>query len=134
MGVPGEVIAITVPRQRIKYFDSDTASCIANLARLSAADKDSIYFGLEQKAFNTQGPMQRLLHFVKEEKSYFEPRISGDDLRSIICVKGKRSNSRISFQSGAFLLFGHEAILDPGGHPKSPACGHLKIPHLGASQ
>jgi hypothetical protein len=27
-----------------------------------------------------------------------------------------------------------KVIKHPGGHPKSPACGHLKIPHLGASQ
>jgi hypothetical protein len=41
-----------------------------------------------------------------------------DDLRSVICVKGKRSNDRISFQSGAFLLFGHDAVLDELGTPK----------------
>ena len=23
-----------------------------------------------------------------------------------------------------------DIVIDPGGHPKSPTCGHLKIPHL----
>lgn len=33
----------------------------------------------------------------------------------MLCVKGKHTNSRISFQSGAFLLFGDEAVLDEEG-------------------
>ncbi|WP_210245670.1 hypothetical protein [Tardiphaga sp. vice278] len=36
-------------------------------------------------------------------------------LRSIICVKAKRTNTRIKSQSGAFLLFGHEAALPDAG-------------------
>lgn len=112
----GEVIVFTVARKQIKYFDSDTASCIANLARLSSNDKDKLNLELDDlHVFNDQPPMRRLLHFVKEEKSFFEPRIKREDLRSIICVKSKRSNDRISSQSGAFLLFGHDAILDEKG-------------------
>ena len=36
-------------------------------------------------------------------------------LGSILCVKAKRTNSRIKSQSGAFLLFGHEAVLPDEG-------------------
>lgn len=32
-------------------------------------------------------------------------------MRSVICVKGKHTNSRISFQSGAFFMFRHDATL-----------------------
>jgi len=33
-------------------------------------------------------------------------------------VKGKKSNNRISSQSGAFLLFGLDAVLDEKGTPE----------------
>ncbi|HDI3254017.1 TPA: hypothetical protein PMC85_003613, partial [Vibrio cholerae] len=36
-------------------------------------------------------------------------------MRKVICVKGKKSNDRITSQSGAFLLFGHEVIFDEKG-------------------
>jgi hypothetical protein len=36
----------------------------------------------------------------------------------VLCVKGKRNNDRISFQAGAFLLFGHDAVLDELGTPE----------------
>lgn len=116
---PAEVVVFAIDRSQIKYFDSDTASCIANLARLPQADKSKIDYSVTAiRAFNKQLPVKRLLHFVKEEKSFFEARIQAEHLRSVICIKGKRSNSRISFQSGAFLLFGHDAVLSESGNPE----------------
>jgi hypothetical protein len=115
---PGEVIVLSIRSDDIKYFDSDTVSCLANLARLPRAQRDSMDFSLNLSQFNKQPPLKRLLHFVKEEKPFFEARIRKDDLRSVVCVKGKRSNDRISFQSGAFLLFGQDAVLDELGTPK----------------
>lgn len=112
----GEVILLTTDREKIKYFDSDTASAISNCARLSKHDKEKIDFSLDRDEFNDQPVIKRLLHFIKEEKPYFEGRIEPDDLKSVICVKGKQSNNRISFQSGAFLLFGHEATLPEEGN------------------
>lgn len=114
----GEVIVFFVQPERIKYFDSDTASCLSNLARLPKLEKDSFDYSLDTDVFNKQPAIQRLLHFIKEEKPFFEPCIAMEDLRSVICVKGKRSNDRISFQSGAFLLFGHDAVLDELGTPQ----------------
>ncbi|MGE8146668.1 FRG domain-containing protein [Pseudomonas frederiksbergensis] len=112
----GEVIILTVDREQIKYFDSDTASCLANLARLPKVDKDAIDHSIEDvDEFNYQLSLRRLVHFVREEKSFFEPRIKQEHLRTILCVKGKRSNSRITSQSGAFLLFGLDAILNESG-------------------
>ncbi|MDR3017002.1 MAG: FRG domain-containing protein [Delftia acidovorans] len=121
LGVPGQVILFQLSRDHIKYFDSDTASCIANLALLSAADKNSIDFTgamdvvagqtFELNKFNVQPSIRRLLHYIKNEKPYFQDRIVPSSLGSVICVKGKKSNDRISSQAGAFLLFGHEAVL-----------------------
>lgn len=109
----GEVIVFSVKKETVKYFDSDVASCIANLARLPQSEKELIDFQCEN--FNEQRPIKRLVHFIREEKPFFEPEIMPDDLRKIICVKGKKSNDRISFQSGAFLLFGVDAVLDETG-------------------
>lgn len=114
--IDGEVIILTVDREQIKYFDSDTASCLANLARLPKIDKDAIDHSIEDiDEFNYQLSLRRLVHFVREEKSFFEPRIKREHLRTILCVKGKRSNSRITSQSGAFLLFGLDAVLNESG-------------------
>ncbi|SHN30700.1 FRG domain-containing protein [Rhizobacter sp. OV335] len=113
----GEVISFSMERATVKYFDSDTASCIANLSRLSKASKDSLDLLNDANIadFNQRQSVKQLLHFIKEEKPYFDDRIDPEHLRSVICVKGKRTNSRISFQSGAFLLFGEEATLKEEG-------------------
>lgn len=130
--IPGEVVLFFLQRSKIKYFDSDTASCLANLALMSARERDQISFELapnpaegyvpganpeeDLKRFNDQVQIERLLHYIGSEKPYFKPRIRPDDLRSVICVKSKRSNDRISSQSGAFLLFGHDVALNEDGN------------------
>ncbi|MCC6076692.1 FRG domain-containing protein [Pseudomonas sp. GCM10022188] len=128
----GEIIVFSLKRDDIKYFDSDVASCIANLARLPTNEKKEIDFfdGNDEtehtqktkeqidediEKFNKQRPIKRLVHFIREEKSFFEPKIIKSDLRRVICVKSKKSNDRISSQSGAFLLFGLDAVLDELG-------------------
>jgi len=121
--VVGEVIRFVVRRDAVKYFDSDTVSCLANLVRLTdaeviaypntpnnVADAEA---GLD--LFNNQASIKRLHHFICEEKPHFERRIRPDDLRRVLCVKGKRNNDRISSQSGAFLLFGDNAKLNEEG-------------------
>lgn len=109
----GELITFAINRENIKYFDSDVASCIANLARLPQKEKNSILF--YEAGFNEQAPIKRLIHFIREEKPYFEAGIHPRDLQKIICIKGKKNNERISSQSGAFLLFGLDAIFNERG-------------------
>ncbi|MFM0619829.1 FRG domain-containing protein [Paraburkholderia nemoris] len=115
----GEVVVFSMDQTQIKYFDSDTASCIANLTRLPQKSKDDVdYSSNDVRKFNRQNAVKQLLHFIKEEKPFFEGRIDPRHLRSVICVKGKHTNNRIAFQSGAFLLFGDDATLDEGGSPE----------------
>jgi hypothetical protein len=117
--VTGEVILLSLKPRDVRYFDSDTASCLANLVHLTQLDKAAIDYSLnEVDAFNAQSQLRRLLHFVKQEKPYFLPLMRADDLQSVICVKGKRSNTRILFQSGAFLLFGDNAKLPESGNER----------------
>ena len=112
----GEIITFGVNKEEIKYFDSDTASCISNLVNLPKNEKDTIIFDTDDiEKFNGQTPIKRLVHFVSQEKPFFEPRIIPEDLKRVICVKSKKSNSRISSQSGAFLLFGLDSTLNEDG-------------------
>lgn len=113
--VDGEVIVFRINASKVKYYDSDTVSCLANLSNLSFLQKDELDLTLDQKKFNKLEVARKLLHHIRSEKGYFEGRIIPDDLRSILCVKAKRTNTRIKSQSGAFLLFGHEVILPESG-------------------
>lgn len=113
--IDGEVIVFQVSAEVVKYYDSDTVSCLSNLSNLTYAQKNGIDLGLDKVAFNKTDVAGKLLHHIKSEKGFFEGRIVPDDLGSIICVKAKRTNTRIKSQSGAFLLFGHEATLPDAG-------------------
>lgn len=116
MKTKGEVIVFRVARDKVKYFNSDTVSCLANLSNLPYSQKSLIDLRLDAVQFNETDVARKLLHHIKSEKSYFEGRIKPDDLGSVVCVKAKRTNSRIKSQSGAFLLFGHEATLPEWGN------------------
>ncbi|AOG04968.1 MULTISPECIES: FRG domain-containing protein [unclassified Bosea (in: a-proteobacteria)] len=115
LDVDGEVIIFHVKEDNMKYYDSDTVSCISNISNLTYDQKNSLDLNLEVDIFNQTQSALKLLHHIKSEKGFFEARIAPDDLRSIICVKAKRNNTRIKSQSGAFLLFGHEATLPEYG-------------------
>jgi hypothetical protein len=107
----GEVIVLRVRKDIIKFFDSDTVSCIANLARVSSTDKAAL-IKLPAATFNEHPTALRLLHFIKEEKPYFEPKIIKDDLLRVVVVRPKLNSRRILAQAGAFLLFGQLEEID----------------------
>ncbi len=108
--IDGHVIIFKTDRSRIKFFDSDTVSCIANLSMLNHSLKEKLDFKKEKDEFNKTEACRKLLHYIKDEKPYFENIIVPSDLERIIFVKGRVSNERISSQSGAFLLFGNNAV------------------------
>ena len=111
-GRPGEVIVFRISRNLVKYYDSDTASCIANLAHLSSSEKQAIDFTLHGKEFNDQASIDRLLQFIRAEKAHFRSQINPADLQTAIVVKSKLTNKRILAQSGAFLLVGLNVDLE----------------------
>lgn len=100
----GEVIVLGFDISQVKYFDSDTVSVIANLSRRPSSFK--VPEEADTKTFNGDAEIELLLHDVRQDKPYFEPKIRRDDLRRVICVKPKLDNPRIIRQDGAFLLFG----------------------------
>jgi len=110
----GEVIVFRVKETEIKFFDSDTVSCIANLARMTNEDKSKLNCNLPLKEFNSEDndEVNRLLHFIREEKPYFRNKIVPTDLKRVLVVRPKLNSKRILAQAGAFLLFGQVGRID----------------------
>jgi len=106
-----EVIIILPSNKNIKYYDSDTASCLTNLAKLNMVDKNDIEKYLltkptPKKLNYRKTSHKKFVHFIKEDKPYFQNLIKTSDLTRIVCIKSKLNNERIAAQTGAFLLFG----------------------------
>jgi hypothetical protein len=112
----GKVIIFSIPQECEKYFDSDSVSCIANLANMNSDEKGDIYrleeslLGLPEDEqitkFNEDGNVKRLHRFIRSEKSYFQPIINPIELLLPYYVHPKMSNRRILAQSGGFILYG----------------------------
>jgi len=102
----GAVEAFFIDNKVRCYFDSDKVSCLSNLAALPYEDREYIRKNILENDLSDKDQMKKLLHFIKEEKPYFEPRIDNLDLLRVLHVTPKMSNKRIIAQSGAFLLFG----------------------------
>jgi FRG domain len=112
----GMVTLFAVPRECEKYFDSDSVSCICNLANMTSEEKNAIYRleeslrGLPEDEqitkFNEDDIVKRLHQFIRAEKLYFHAIISPIDLLLPYYVHPKMSNRRILAQSGAFILYG----------------------------
>lgn len=102
----GKVLIFKVPMNEIKYYDSDTVSILANLAKRPKDFDIEKIRDLEENSFNQEEHIKYLLHEIKEEKPYFEPVIDKKDIESVVCVKPKLDNPRIIRQDGAFFIFG----------------------------
>ncbi|HDS8576572.1 TPA: FRG domain-containing protein [Klebsiella variicola] len=116
--IVGDVKVFSVRTEDIKFYNSDTVSCITNLSLLDTDEKNkAIIDSKDSQGCYTAGvnEKKKLLHFIRSEKPYFEDSIHIPDLSRIVFVRGRIANQRISSQSGAFLLFGHEAVLPDTG-------------------
>lgn len=107
----GEFVRLSTREAYIKYFDSDTVSCVANLGNLTGRQRDMIRHMRTSAELKESDVGERLLHFIQAEKPYFLPKIEIGDLGEIFLVKPKQTNRRILAQQGAFLLFGLQTIL-----------------------
>lgn len=108
----GEVITLTVSKRDIKYFDSDTVSCIANLSRLRSDLKYEINTKLSKISFNRSTSIKRLVHFICQERPGFRGEIDPLDLDKVILTKPKQNNKRIIAQAGLFFSFGMTQEID----------------------
>jgi hypothetical protein len=107
-GTDGAVVVAHVERSAQKYFDSDTVSCLANLANLSQDERATIETtkARTQKEFNDLNAVDRLVQFVRSEKPAFRPAVIRTDLFKRLHVIPKMNNPRIVAQAGSFVLFG----------------------------
>lgn len=103
-GKDGVVYLFSIPEDKVKHYDSDTVSALANLAKCKISEQCSSCLSVED--FNDQLDIKFLLHQIKGEKPHFLPRIQPLDLSNLFFVKAKNGNQRIANQMGAFLLFG----------------------------
>jgi hypothetical protein len=102
----GEIIIFKIPKNEIKFYDSDTVSIIANLSKRQSNFDISLIDDLKLEHFNITEEIAFLLHEIREEKPHFLPIINKDDFNKVIAVKVKLNNQRIIKQNGAFLIFG----------------------------
>ena len=102
----GKVIVFRIPKNDIKYYDSDTVSILSNIAKRPNSFSVEDIRELDITEYNKQEQISYLLHEIKEEKSYFKSIINPKDIERVVVVKVKQSNNRIIKQSGAFLIFG----------------------------
>lgn len=127
--IDGEVILFYIKKSEIKYFDSDAVSCVTNLAKLTESQKKELIKLIEQcesetpprKAFKSTDyenneAYASYIHFIRQEKPYFEPKIKISDLNKVLCVKERLTQDRIIAQAGSFLLFGLDASLPEDGN------------------
>jgi len=117
LATDGAVTAFAVPEQREKYFDSDSVSCIANLANMTASEKAEIVRlrqlrlkgttrSAEIERINGEEVYLRLHQFIRVEKPHFLPVIDPIDLFKPYYVHPKMSNRRILAQTGGFIVHG----------------------------
>ena len=113
----GRVTAFAIPEEREKYYDSDTVSCIANLANITQDEKDEIVAlraarqpkasrTAEIRRANGEAVYQRLLQAIRAEKPHFLAIIDPIDLFKPYYVHPKMSNRRILSQAGGFIIYG----------------------------
>jgi hypothetical protein len=96
-----------IPKKDIKFYDSDTVSVLANLAKREKFDFPR-QFESNNVKFNKDPNIQYLLHNIKDEKPYFKDAIEPKHLYSVVCIKPLQNNKRIIRQQGLFLIFGND--------------------------
>ena len=112
----GEILCFSIKRSSIEYYDSEAVSAIANLALLSFIEKEELshhFANIDKNKGIT--PINKLKQYIQDEKPYFNGNLSEAELSKVICVKCKENNERIVSQSGSFLLFGLDSVLNEEG-------------------
>ncbi len=102
----GEVLCYSVEKDKIKLFDSDTVSILANLSKMKYDFNIDRIYRKSLKDFNDEKIIRELVHKIRNEKSYFDNVVVADDLMKSFFVTSKLDNPRIIRQSGAFIICG----------------------------
>ena len=118
MDKDGAFYLFDIAAKRLKNFDSDIVSLIANMGMLREEERKEISDciakakkgegsrNIDQEWFNDIKSVKRLVQFVRVEKPYFLNEIKAIDLAQFFLMRPKKSNKRIVAQSGAFIASG----------------------------
>jgi hypothetical protein len=111
----GVVQVFSVPREDIKYCDSDSVCLIANLCKRPDTFDIRPYLKMNRDAFNEVEEIQYLVHDARDDKSYLQNLVVPHTLGEVLCLYPAMNNPRIIRQDGYFFLFGID------GEKKKPA-------------
>ena len=110
----GRIHTLSVPKELVKPFNSDTISIIANFAKLSRVEQNSIlgWTGNDikerepelQYQYSNTDAMNHLYQLIAQENPSFKERIDPRDFYRVFVVEPQQSFERIRAQSGAFLV------------------------------
>ena len=109
----GQVLAYSLWKKQIYYYDSDFVCILSNLAKLP-------------KDHNAICRVEHIIKDIKDSVRNENPNISdifitSDILQQVICVMPKLNNNRIQNQNGAFFLYGiGNSINKPAEYPDTP--------------
>ena len=110
----GRIHTLSVPKELVKPFNSDTISIIANFAKLSRAEQNCL-LGWTVADIKEREPepqyhydytvaMNHLYQLIEQENPSFKERIDPRDFYRVFVVEPQQSFERIRAQSGAFLV------------------------------
>jgi hypothetical protein len=123
----GEVVCLKIPLDKVKPYNSDTVSILANTAKLKytcsnytipeiKGDKckkkckcsnNQNYCEMRCNQFYEENESINYLQYeINSEKPHFSKKINPLDINSIVCVRAKMENHRIINQAGLLLLYG----------------------------
>lgn len=115
--VDGNFIIMRLKKKDIYFYDSDTVSCLANLApvkwdikcALSKTDM-SIPENDDREFKNNRYHIHR--NVLAEKPGFLDIIEKKSIISNVVCVRTKLNNDRIRIQSGAFLLYGLNSTLN----------------------
>jgi len=143
----GKIHMLVTPTDMVKPHDSDAVSIVAGLSQLRPLEQDVVltkcphrkskdqqkrdHLKLDHFLPSYEEVMQRLVHFVAQDKPYFKNAIDPRDFFRVFVVEPRRAFARVRAQSGAFLLSGHhkefEADKIAADGPGIPIYNHYTI-------
>ena len=118
----GKIHVLVTPAEMVKPHDSDAVSLLAAMSQLRAVEQDVALTKCPERRTRDASQhavvtgnhlrpsydavMQRLVHFVAQDKPYFRNAIDPRDFFRVLVVEPRRAFTRVRAQSGAFLLSG----------------------------
>jgi hypothetical protein len=104
----GIVHFYSVPKEEVRYCDSDRIKIVSNLAKQPFRLRGGYDLSLSVQEFNKQDAIKQLCWDIQSESITLYERVVPKDIRSVFCLHPNMNNERINRQSGYFFLFGIE--------------------------